>query len=307
VLDAELNNTFYTGVGNFGVGLEAATEAINSNSLGKHTRMNYGYFAEYSFNKIKNFLLNIGAYTNYNSDFGWQFLPGVDAGYTLKKNLRVFANAGTGQRLPTYTDLYYKGPVNIGNDQLKPERSVHMEAGIKYNSALLNASASYFHRNTSDFIDWVKDSINQPWQPQNFTEIRTNGISFMADYRLSDPQKSFFSALIGLSYTWLNLRIAPSAKSDKISQYALENLRNQLAARATLSFNNHYEFTFTAKYQQRVNSKDYILLDSRIAYTAKRYTIYGDFNNISNVTYIEAGAVPMVGRWATFGVKWQIF
>lgn len=307
VWDAEVNNTFYTGIGNFGLGAEAADESINSNSLGKHERINYGFFAEYSFNKIENFLLNVGAYTNYNSDFGWQFLPGVDVGYTLKKNIRLFANAGTGQRLPTYTDLYYKGPVNIGNDQLKPEHSVQTEAGIKYNSTILNGSVSYFHRNTADFIDWVKDSINQPWQPQNFSEIKTHGISFMADYRLLNDTRSFFTMLVGVSYTWLHLQIEPSAKSGKISQYALENLKNQLAARVNLRYKGQYEFTLTGKYQQRVNSRDYTVLDGRFAFSAKRYKIYSDFNNITNVTYIEAGAVPMVGRWMTVGVKWRIF
>ena len=307
VLDAELNNTFHTGVGNFGFGAEAASESINSNSLGKHDRINYGFFAEYSFNKIENLLLNVGAYTNYNSDFGWQFLPGVDVGYTVKKNIRVFANAGTGQRLPTYTDLYYKGPVNIGNSKLKPEHSVQTEAGIKYNNTLLNASVSYFHRNTTDFIDWVKDSINQPWQPQNFSKIKTHGISFMADYRLLEAPGSFFTMLAGVSYTWLHLQIAPSAKSDKISQYALENLKDQLAARISLRYKEQYEFTLTGKYQQRVKSKSYTLLDSRLAFSGKHYKIYADLNNITNVTYIEAGAVPMVGRWMTVGLNWRVF
>jgi len=303
VLDAEINNTFYTGIGNFGLGAEVASEAINSNSLGKHERINSGFFAEYSFNKINNFLLNVGAYTNYNSDFGWQFLPGLDVGYTVMKNVRVFANAGTGQRLPTYTDLYYKGPVNIGNDNLKPEHSVHTEAGIKYNTTSLNASVSYFHRNTTDFIDWVKDAINQPWQPQNFSEIKAKGLSIMTDYRL--PDAGSFKILMGLSYTWLHLQKANSDKTNKISQYALENLRNQLAARVNVGFNK-FECTLTGKYQQRVNSKSYTLLDARFAFSGKRYKIYSDLNNITNVTYIDAGAVPMVGRWVTVGAKWRI-
>ena len=125
------------------LGLELRNEAINSNSLGKRSRINYGFFGEYSFNKIQKLLINVGAYTNYNSDFGWQFLPGVDIGYNVHNNFRLFANAGTGQRLPTYTDLYYKGPGNIGNDQLKPEHSFHSEAGVKYNSGSLNASLKH--------------------------------------------------------------------------------------------------------------------------------------------------------------------
>jgi iron complex outermembrane receptor protein len=308
VLDMELNNTFFTGIGNFGLGAEVRNEAINSNSLGRHNRMNYGFFSEYSFNKVKDLLVNIGAYTNYNSDFGWEFLPGIDAGYTIKKNVRVFANAGTGQRLPTYTDLYYKGPSNIGNDQLQPEHSTNVEAGVKYNSTALNASASYFYRNTSDFIDWVKDSLNQPWQPQNFSKIKTRGLSFSADYRLLNAEDAGdFSLLTGLSYTWLNPKVSHSGKSNKISQYALENLRNQLTARASLAFVNKYHLTLAARYQQRVHYKDYTLLDARVAVTCKKFEFYSDLSNITNVSYIEAGAVPMVGRWFTAGVKWSSF
>ncbi len=61
VIDVELNNTFYSGIGDFGLGLEMRNEAINSNSLGKWNRMNYGFFGEYSFSKINNLLVNVGA------------------------------------------------------------------------------------------------------------------------------------------------------------------------------------------------------------------------------------------------------
>jgi vitamin B12 transporter len=306
VVDAELNNTFYSGIGEFGLGLELRNEAINSNSLGKRSRINYGLFGEYSFNKIQKLLINVGAYSNYNSDFGWQFLPGVDIGYSVHNNFRLFANAGTGQRLPTYTDLYYKGPGNIGNDQLKPEHSFHSEAGVKYNTGSLNASLSVFHKNTSDFIDWVKDSLNQPWQPQNFQKIITEGISFSADYRLlNQDQTSDFSLITGLSYTWLNPKIIYTEKQGKISRYALENLRNQVAAHANLTYLNKYQVTIGAKYEERIHYKQYLLLDARIAATMKQFEIYADLNNITNVSYVEAGAVPMVGRWATLGLKWK--
>ncbi|MEO9147706.1 MAG: TonB-dependent receptor [Ginsengibacter sp.] len=306
VLDAELNNTFYSGIGDFGVGLEGRNEAINSNSLGKHSRMNYGVFGEYSINKIRKLLINIGAYGNYNSDYGWQLLPGIDIGYDVHTNFRLFANAGTGQRLPTYTDLYYKGPGNIGNDQLKPEHSFYSEMGMKYNTGLLNASLSFFHKNTSDFIDWVKDNLTDPWQPQNFQKINTNGISFSADYRLlNQDHSSDFSLVTGLSYTWLHPKIINSEKPDKISQYALENLRNQVAAHANLTYLNKYQFILGAKYEERIHYKQYLLLDTRIAATFKILEVYADVNNLTNVSYVEAGAVPMVGRWATLGLKWK--
>ena len=307
VLDAELNNTFYSGIGEFGLGLEMRDESINSNSLGKWSRKNYGFFGEYSFNKIDNLLINVGAYANYNSDFGWQVLPGMDIGYTFYKGFRAFLNAGTGQRLPTYTDLYYKGPSNIGNDQLIPEHSVYSEAGIKYNTARLNASVSYFRRNTSDFIDWVKEEVTDPWQPQNFQEITTKGISFSGDYRiLNSVNTSDFSLLAGIAYTWLKPEIKQKQSTSRISQYALDNLRNQLAARADFGYLNKYHFTIGAKYQQRFNYDEYILLDTRLSAKLNRFEIYGDVNNLTNVSYVEAGAVPMVGRWTTIGIRYQV-
>lgn len=302
VWNAELNNTFYSGAGNFGLGLEARNEAINSNSLGERSRWNYGVFGEYSFNKINNLLINIGTYVNYNSDFGWQMLPGIDAGYTFYKDFRFFVNAGTGQRLPTYTDLYYQGPSNIGNATLKPEHSVHSEAGFKYNSAQLNASVSYFLRNTSDFIDWVKTEIEDPWQPQNFQKIETQGISFSADYRLMDAATSSnFDILAGLTYTWLHLTL--KEKANKMSRYALENLRNQVGARIAVGYRSKCGLSLGAKYQQRINYADYVLVDTRLSGNFSRFEVYADVNNLTNVTFIEAGAVPMSGRWMTLGVK----
>lgn len=310
VLDAELNNTFYTDLGTFGLGFEGRNERINSSNLGNWQRSNYGFFGEYSFDKIKNLLINLGTYVNYNSDFGWRVMPGIDAGYRVYGGWRLFANAGMGQRLPTYTDWYYKGPQNIGNDQLRPEYSYNMEGGVKYNDKQLNASASYFNRRTEGFIDWVKDSLSDPWQPLNFHKINTLGITFSIDYRWRNTAaaQTPFALITGLSYTYLESSIkddaADAAEAGRLSQYALENLRHQLCARVNAELFHRINLSIAARYQQRVNYKDYTLLDARLAYTAKRFSIYADVNNLGDVQYIEAGAVPMPGRWVTLGFKW---
>jgi iron complex outermembrane receptor protein len=305
VLDAECNNTIRTGLGIIGFGLEFRNESINSNNLGQWSRMNYGLYGTYQFNKVNNLLVNIGTYLNYNVHFGWQLLPGIDAGFKLNKQWRLFADAGSGERLPTYTDWYYKGPQNIGNELLQPEKAFHSELGLKYNNTGLNATLSYFYQNTSDFIDWVKDSLGAAWQPQNFQKIKTTGISFSADYRFSDPG-SRFSVLAGLSYTWLNPTITKNQQQpDLISKYTLENLRNQLCGRVHCSFLKFMNVTLTARYEQRVNYKDYTLLDARLAGKAGQFELYADMNNITDIQYIEAGAVPMPGRWFTLGLKWN--
>src|SRR5690606_7738156 len=112
-----------------------------------------GLFGEYKVNLTERFLLTAGSYANYNTDYGWQVFPGIDAGYQISGGWKAYVNAGTGQRLPTYTDLYYKSPSILGNDQLRPEIAKYIESGVKFNNTAFSFNTSYFHRRISSFID----------------------------------------------------------------------------------------------------------------------------------------------------------
>lgn len=301
VLSAELNNTLSTGIGVFGIGVEGRTEKINSTNLGKRDRTNVGLFGEYKFDRATNLLVNVGTYVNYNSDFGWQLFPGIDAGYTFAAHWKAFTNIGTGQRLPTYTDLYYKGPTNIGNAALTTENSFYAEGGLKYHSTRTSITASYFYRRVDDFIDWVKNMVLDPWQPQNFQQINTNGYTFSGDYRIMKNSNLAPTLIAGLAYTYLDPKVKTEA--GKISRYAIESLRQQVAGRLNMKLHNGFAFTVGARYCQRVNYKDYTLIDGRLSFERNRYNIYLDSSNMFNATYVEAGAVPMPGRWYTMGVR----
>lgn len=305
IFDAELNNTFQTSIGTFGLGLEARTENINSTNLGKRDRSNTGIFGEYKFEPVTRLLINVGMYTNYNSDYGWQAFPGLDIGYNFYGNWRAFANVGTGQRLPTYTDLYYKGPTNIGNDQLIPEKSKYAEAGIKFNNKKLALNASYFVRRIDNFIDWVKAIQTDPWQPQNFSQVNTKGLTLSADYTLKTAaiNEPISTLRLGASYTNLDPSFKTTLATANFSRYALESLRNQLSGTVNAEFHNLIALTLTARYSERISYKSYTVMDARLAFKQPHYSIYADGANLFDVKYIEAGAVPMPGSWVTLGVK----
>ena len=304
IFNAELNNTIQTQVGTFGLGLEARTERINSSNLGMRNRSNAGVFGEFKFEPVERLLINAGVYTNYNSDYGWKAFPGLDAGYNFYGNWRAFANMGTGQRLPTFTDLYYKGPTNIGNDQLIPEKSRYAEGGIKFNNERLALNASYFVRRIDHFIDWVKTLQTEPWQPQNFSRITTKGFTLSGDYTVLSSSASLFSNLrTGLSYTNLNPDLKKTLSTAVFSRYALESLRNQLSGTLSADIYKLLSLTLTTRYCERINYKNYIVTDARLGFKQKHYSIYVDGGNLFNVQYIEAGAVPMPGSWFTLGLK----
>lgn len=304
VLNAELNNTIQTRIGTFGLGLEARTERINSTNLGKRNRNNAGVFGEYKFEPVEHLLINAGIYTNYNSDYGWQAFPGLDAGYNFYRNWRVFVNVGTGQRLPTYTDLYYKGPTNIGNDQLKPEQSKYAETGLKFNNERLALNASYFVRRIDHLIDWVKTLQTDPWQPQNFSQANTKGFTLSVDYTVVPVSENTLSNVrLGVSYTNLDPGFKKTLSTAVFSRYALESLRNQLSSTVSADLYQLLSLTLTTRYCERISYKDYMIMDARLTFKQKHYDIYADGANLFNVQYIEAGAVPMPGSWFAIGLK----
>ena len=102
----ELNSSLITHIGTFGFGLESRLEEINSSNIGSHKRNNHGGYAELAGSLGENLQGTVGLYANYNTDYGWQWYPGVDLAYLLTNHWKIAASVGAGQRIPSFTDLY---------------------------------------------------------------------------------------------------------------------------------------------------------------------------------------------------------
>jgi len=304
-VNTEINATLQTGAGDIGVGVEMRNEIIRSSNIGNHNRDNYGLYAEFKTEKIKQFLLSAGAYVNYNSDYGWQVFPGVDVGYQLSERWKLVAHTGMGQRIPSFTDLYLdQRPGNIGNPLLQSENAWHAEGGIKYADNRTIAHAGYFYRNMDNFIDWVRLTTDEPWQPHNFQRNRTQGLAFSGNYRISADQQTT-TWMVGLAYTWLAPRFEDSNNAGFLSKYVIESLRHQATANIRFSA-GRFSATAAGRFNERISYKSYFLGDARLGYRLNPVDLFLDVQNIFDTTYIEAAAVPMPGRWFSLGVKYGI-
>ena len=58
-------------------------------------------------------------------------------------------------------------------------------------------------------------------------------------------------------------------------------------------------------YLKRISNNDYTILDLRLGYRIQQWMVYIDANNLLDQQYKESGAVPMPGRWFTFGAKFD--
>ncbi len=305
VATGEVQSSYTMRKGTVGMGVEYRNEDINSTNLGKRNRNNTGIYAEYKhyFNDKLN--AGLGVYANYNSVYGWQAFPGLDAGYRFLPKWKVFANASMGQRLPTYTDLYYKGPTNIGNASLQPEHAKYAEGGLQYNGSILFARAAYFYKNNTDFIDWVRATTLDPWQPQNFQSVNTNGISGQVTYQLSKHLALSDKYVINLQGNYTYLSPVIETPNNAISKYATEALRHQAIASVRSMLWNKLQLNANVRYLYRINANDYTLVDARVAYRIKQFNIYADVNNILDTKYREASVIQLPGRWYTVGVQFN--
>lgn len=299
----EMHASYTYRIGIAGIGVEYRHEAINSSNLGKWTRSNMGVFAENRMWFLQERLsLNTGVYVNQSNDFGTQVLPSAELVYGVSESLSAFGSWGQSFRLPTFTDLYYVGPTNLGSPNLKPEEANNFEGGIKYNTGKHFTQASVFNLQSSNMIDWVRDSLSQPWQPQNYESVNTLGAEF--SYELQQKTTITDGLALGFSrvaYTWL--KMDRSSTGDVISRYALHNLRHQVTLQTTLIAMNRVYLTATARYLDRKNYKSYWLVDARLGYRMDHFNLWIDCTNILDADYTEAANAPMPGRWFRLGFE----
>ncbi|MBI1228051.1 MAG: TonB-dependent receptor [Bacteroidetes bacterium] len=300
---ADANLSISTGWGQTGIGLDINRLLLSSTNLGDRNRNVVSLFAEQRLQFLQQRLsLTPGIQFNYYSDFGANLLPGIDLGLQLTPKLRVFANWGYTYRVPTFTDLYYADPNNLGNPDLNPEFAQTWEAGLKTTRwAGIEAQASYFIRLGTDIIDWTKAAATDPWMPANLIGLNVQGIDFNF---AKQWQPSSLLQRIDLGYTYLHAKTQDT--DPQFSRYALENLRHQFIASVVLRYLPGLTHSFQYRYCNRVNLEDYHLLDSRISYTWKKLTVFMEATNLFDVKYRETNLVPMPGRWLKGGISYVL-
>lgn len=297
-----VNTVLKSKIGKTGLGLDISRVYIESNNLGKRQRHLQTFFAEHQFNFFKDKLhVTPGLQLVYNSGFGGIFLPGIDVNYELNSMFSIFANSGKTYRTPTYTDLYYRGRTNIGNENLQPEVALTHEAGFRFDNEGFNFQASYFYRDGKNIIDWTKTSFINPWQPTNLMEVKMQGLD--TDLQIDSRKitgNNHVLKYINLGFTKLNSDT--KLDSSIISKYAYEYLANQFTSSIVFEYFDNLTHSILFRHVDRVNLPNYNILDSKIQYDNGTYLAFIEVSNIFDIKYKETNLVVMPGRWLRIGL-----
>ncbi|MDR2906459.1 MAG: TonB-dependent receptor [Bacteroidales bacterium] len=254
--------------------------------------------------------LSAGAMGSYSADFGHHTCFGADASYQLSPDWSLFASANQALRLPTFTDLFSSGATNIGNPDLKPERSSTFEIGSKFNTSKLSATASAFYREGYNIIDWVRATGDTVYKTQNHTQVNTIGFEANAHYQF---QSKYLKSL-RVAYTFLNMdKNNLGLESGK----GLEYLRHKLAVNANVKIIKNLYWSIGWTYQTRAGlymdlvgqTQDYSpvsLFDTRLEWRTKTYQIFAEANNVFDTRYFDFANLIQAGRWVKVGISLQI-
>jgi vitamin B12 transporter len=300
-IGGEVNGSFPSKLGITGFGVDLAKVYLSSNNLGRRNRDMVTVFLEHRFQFLNKKLdLTPGIAVNYFSDFKFHAFPGIDLGYQINSNLKVYANAGYTYRIPTYTDLFYSDPTTLGNENLNPEEALTEELGLKYSKGRFMASMAIFNRDSNNLIDYVKETENDLWQAINIQNLNTKGFEVNTSYGF---EVSGFNQHIAFGYTYLDENL--NNLNINFSRYSINSLKHHFTASYRSQFLKYVSQSITYRYANRTNGEHYSVVDAKVTLNLKvfEFSIIG--NNIFNATYTETNLVPMPKGNVLLDIKYR--
>jgi iron complex outermembrane receptor protein len=287
-------------------GVEALHESIVSindsgglvgPALGTHARSRAAAYVAFDFRALKRFSLSLSAREEVYRNFSAALSPTAAAGYWLSPRVKLRASASRAFRVPTYTELYYEDPANIGNPNLRPERAWTYEGGVDWNpGAHVHGEITVFQRRERDGIDYYRVSPNDLWQALNIDNLNFTGAESALRFTLSRWQS------LDVRYSWLQGTedTVPVGETKYLFTYPTHSgvvaWQGTVAGRLVLR-------TRVGILDRRLFQGAYGLWDVSAAYTHGNVHPFLQMSNLTNTSYQEVQGVVMPGRTVVGGVE----
>jgi iron complex outermembrane receptor protein len=277
-------------------GAEVYRDVIDSNNLGYHVRNQLALYLNLDYRSSSRFSFSAGAREEIYTGSHYELSPTVSAGYRLTNRLRLKASASRAFRLPTFTDLYYHDPANVGNPNLQPERAWSYEGGLLWvASQRVSGEFTVFRRMDRNGIDYVRDGNTGPWMAENIERLNFTGFEAVAYIDWTASQR------VAIGYT--GMYGAQQSLNAQQSKY----VRDYPVHRATVSWLGHaparIEMRTALGVTQRYGRGADPLLDASVMRTFGHLTPYLRLTNTLNTGYEEIQGVRMPGRALIAGLS----
>jgi iron complex outermembrane receptor protein len=309
------------------IGLEYRSEFVRSNVLGepgdtlevpfgsdgaKFTRSarreNWSVYLE---DKVSwnNWVLSGGVLFNNNSAFGNGIFPGMEVSKILC-NMRVFASANKGFRLPTYTDLYYNIGGAKGSKLLKPEEAVSYELGTQIRHKEHRFRLATFARDGKNLIDWVRFNGSNVDSAANLTQVFYYGADGYWEYM---PKKPLAGVLQNITAGFFVMNADKKSEGFQ-SFYALDFIGQKYTLQADWKLHKNINLSTLGYLQKRMGGykspgsttetayPHALAMDVRLTATIKQLKFFAEATNVFDSPMMDLGNVQLPGRWLKAGL-----
>lgn len=312
------------------VGAQMHNKQIVSTDRGDHNDSMGGFYAIGSMGWSNGFSLTASTRLQLDTQNRPELLPQLSMAYNRDK-ITLRSSMGRAIRVGDFTERFISSEIpdlaplrNIGNPDLKPERSYTFDLGLDWRpTSQTMISPTLFYRTSSNLIDYVltnsseignADNLRQDeeyFYTMNIASSSVSGIEFLASqqFRISNHRSVGTEA----GYTYIHT----TGDGDQLSKYIANHPIHQL--NFTL-YGSTDRFQVTSESTYRVRSSeaaemiggdvpaDYFVTNLKLQYSP-RWTaaeIYTQVLNLTDTRYQEILGAPMPGRWVMGGIKFQI-
>ena len=164
-----------------------------------------------------------GYTTEYDKNEDDAFTAKLGSVYHINDSLSVFGQVGQGFKAPSVYDLYYfynKGAIVEANPNLKAERSLSYELGLRGNNQYARFELSTFYTDYTDFINETKTGEQggkDMFTKENLDEVTIYGAEFSSTINLD----TLFNAPYG---TYTRLAVAYADGEDKKTHKSIDSV-----------------------------------------------------------------------------------
>jgi iron complex outermembrane receptor protein len=281
-------------------GIETNSDSIVSNNLGYHARTRGAGYVAVDVRALRRFSFSAGLRDEFYGSGNHELSPTLSAGAWLAPAVKLRAGLSRAFRLPTYTDLYYHDPANVGSANLRPEKAWSYEAGIDYNAGgKVKGTLTVFQRRETDGIDYVRRSETDVWRATNFQSLRFSGLEAGVRAIVAKHQE--------LEVQYTGLRGAQNILSGVVSKYVF----NYPVHSGIVTWQGVLPWNIVARTRvgvlQRFSREAYGVWDVYATATRGRVRPFAQATNVNGATYEEIPRVAMPGRAMIGGLEVVVF
>ena len=285
----------------FALGTEVRDDRLTSNGIGDHHDALGALFAEATLGTPRRGSLDAGVRVDWSSRNGRFASPSIAGMIPLHDHVWLRGSVSRGFRAPTWTELYYRDPANIGDPSLQPETFTAGELGVRAMPAgRMRLDLALFARRAEELIDWARPAAapdTAVWHTMNVESATYHGLELEAE----------LPHALGVDWTMRasGLSFDATGADGYIGKYALRPLTHSVGLAATAPVGTSTRVSLDVRHARRVGERASVEANARLAHEWTHAWIQLDVLNITGADYLDAAAEPVAGRAAYVSVGWR--